>query len=315
MSSEKNCPSAERAAASRSSSQTLPPFADGTTRTRAVSSIPCSTSASDATPTSCGKSLLELGATRTLAQHVGSDQYSNRVSEVVEQIAGTTDPAGVQRLLRQGVAALGAERAAFVSFVHGPSALSSCRFMLDCEPAWCRRYLEAGCFAHDPWMAYAAKESEPVLASALNIVDAAQRSVVALAVEAGFASAVLAPAHTGAGHGRVGLLCLGHRDPGYFEAGGFARLRVSARALALELHDWWLARVQQELLVRLRITRRDLALLEHLCMGHSSKLVADVLQVSPESIDSRYQRLIAKLGVANRRMAAQLAVDCGLIVK
>lgn len=252
---------------------------------------------------------------RTLAEHVGDNQYSMRVSDVVEQIAAAPDPASVHHLLRRGVAALGAERAAFVTFVGGGSELSSCRFMLDCEPEWCRRYLDGGCLVHDPWLAYAAKESEPVVASALNIVDPAQRSVVALAVEAGFASAVLVPAHTGAGHGRVSLLCLGHQEPGYFEAGGLARLRVSARSLALELHDWWLACIRQELLLRLRITQRDLALLEHLCMGHSSKRIADELKVSCGSVNSRYQRLIAKLGVANRRMAAQLAVECGLMLK
>jgi hypothetical protein len=32
-------------------------------------------------------------------------------------------------------------------------------------------------------------------------------------------------------------------------------------------------------------------------------------------INSRFQRMIAKLGVTNCRMAARLAIDCGLIVK
>lgn len=252
---------------------------------------------------------------RTLAEHVNDDRYPTRVSEVVEQIAGAPDGASVHRLLRRGVAALGAERAAFVTFVRGDSELTSCRWMLDCEPGWCRRYLEAGCFARDPWLAHAARESEPVVASALNIVDPAQRDVVALAIEAGFASAVLVPAHSGAVHARVSLLCLGHSEPGYFETAGLARLRVAARPLALELHDWWLARIRQELLLRSRITRTDLTLLEHQCLGHSSKRIADELNVSRTSVNSRFQRLIAKLGVANRKMAARLAIDCGLIVK
>jgi DNA-binding CsgD family transcriptional regulator len=268
------------------------------------------------TPTSSGRSTPEGAApARSLADHVGDDRYVLRVSEVVEQIDAAPDEAGLHRLLRQGVAALGAERAAFVTFVRGESELASCRWMLDCEPDWCRRYLDRDCFSRDPWVAYAARESEPVVASALNIVDPAQREVVALAAEAGFASAVLVPAHSGAGHARVSLLCLGHADPGYFEAGGIRRLRVGARALALELHDWWLARIRRDLLLRSRITRDDLTLLEHQCLGHSSKRIAAELNMSRTSVNSRFQRLIAKLGVANRKMAARLAIECGLIVR
>jgi DNA-binding NarL/FixJ family response regulator len=237
------------------------------------------------------------------------------VSEVVEQIDGAPDEATLHCLLRRCVAALGAERAAFVTFVRGESELASFRWMLDCEPAWCRRYLEGGCFSRDPWLAYAARESEPVVASAMNVIDPNQRDVVALAVAAGFASTVLVPAHSGAGHARVSLLCLGHSHPGYFESGGIARLRVGARALALELHDWWLARLRQELLLRSRITRDELTLLEHQCLGHSSKRIAAELNLSRTSVNSRFQRLIAKLGVANRKMAARLAIECGLIVR
>jgi hypothetical protein len=39
------------------------------------------------------------------------------------------------------------------------------------------------------------------------------------------------------------------------------------------------------------------------------------LNVSRSSVNSRFQRTIAKLGVPNRRMAARVAIDCGLIVK
>ena len=59
----------------------------------------------------------------------------------------------------------------------------------------------------------------------------------------------------------------------------------------------------------------DLILLQHECQGHGSKKIATELQVSTSSINSRFQRMNAKLGVGNRRMAVQLAVECGLILK
>jgi DNA-binding CsgD family transcriptional regulator len=123
------------------------------------------------------------------------------------------------------------------------------------------------------------------------------------------------PAHSGAGHSRISLLCLGSATPGYFEDAGLPRLRVSARMLALELHDWWLSRIRRDLIAKARITPADLVLLQHECQGHSSKKIANEMQVSKSSINSRFQRMNAKLGVGNRRMAVQLAVECGLILK
>jgi DNA-binding NarL/FixJ family response regulator len=250
---------------------------------------------------------------QTLADRVGDHQYATRVSQIAERIASAADQAEVHRLMRAGVAALGAERAAFVSFEKDRSELASCRFMLDCAPHWCRRYLESGGPRIDAWMRYAARESEPVVAGRLNIVDPAQQALATLAVEAGFVSALLVPAHSGESHPRVSLLCLGHATKGYFEADGLPRLRVCARSLALELHDWWLARLRRETLTRSRFTEEELFLLERYSLGHTSKRIGAELNLSKTAIDSRFQRLLVKLGVGSRRSAAKLAIDCGLI--
>jgi DNA-binding CsgD family transcriptional regulator len=215
--------------------------------------------------------------------------------------------------LREGAFALGAQSAVFVSFIRDNADLSACRFMLACEPGWCQRYLDAGCFAHDPWLAYAAHHSEPIVASALPVRDAEGQQVVALAVQNGFASAALVPAHSGAGHSRISLLCLGSETPGFFEGAGFGRFRLGARLLAAELHDWWLARIRRELILKARITPGDLELLRHERQGHSSKRIAAELQVSKSSINSRFQRMNIKLGVPNRRLAAKLTLECGLL--
>lgn len=246
---------------------------------------------------------------------MSDERYAARVSEIAERIASAADQAELHRLLRAGIAALGAERGAFVSFEKDRSELSSCRFMLDCPPQWCRRYLDRGGPRIDAWLRYAARESEPVVASALNIVDPAQQAVAALAVDAGFVSALLVPAHSGAGHPRVSLLCLGHSAAGFFEAEGLARLRVCARALALELHDWWLARIRRETLARSRITDEELLLLERHWLGYTSERIGAEMNLSRTAVNSRFQRLLAKLGVGSRRSAARVAAECGLIAR
>ena len=249
-----------------------------------------------------------------LARIVAAANYTDQVAAIAECIGEAKEQATVHALLVEGVHALGAEHAVFVSFIRDNADLSACRFMLVCEPGWCQRYLEAGCFAHDPWLAYAAHHSEPIPASSLPVLDAEGQRVIALAMQNGFASAALVPAHSGAGHSRISLLCLGSSQPGFFESEGFGRFRLGARIIAAELHDWWLARIRRELIVKARITQADLELLRHEHQGHSSKRIAAELNVSKSSINSRFQRMNMKLGVPNRRLAARLAVECGLLI-
>jgi DNA-binding NarL/FixJ family response regulator len=267
--------------------------------------------------TSFGRSAADIQTQRpaALVNHVAYPHYLSRVACIAMQIPSSDDQQTVHALFREGVTALGAACAVFVSFVRDDQHMAACRFMLACDPAWGRVYVQDGHFAHDPWLAYAAHHSEPVLASALTLLGDEHRRVVALAARAGFVSALLVPAHSAPGHSRISVLCLGSPIPGYFEGEGLAQLRVSARMLAMELHEWWLSRIRRDLVVKARITPEDLVLLQHHNQGHNSKKIANELKVTRISVNSRFQRMNAKLGVGNRRMAVQLAIECGLILK
>lgn len=269
--------------------------------------MPCGTTAvpTDHQPLTDGASLLDI---------VTAGDYDARVNALVARICEASDQATALSLLRLTVRTMGAEHAVFVSFVRDSVEVSACRFMLACDPAWCRQYLEGGHLTHDPWLAYAAHHADPIVASTLPIGDTSALQTVEIALRNGFASAVLAPAHSGAGHSRISLLCLGSSRAGFFEAEGFGHFRLGARLLAAELHDWWLARIRRELVVKSRISASDLDLLRHERQGHSSKRIAAELQVSTSSINSRFQRMNIKLGVPNRRVAARLAVECGLLL-
>ena len=318
MSNARTTPVSDSRLFSPSSSQRRRTSATGATTTRFDSSIPCSTSTSNDKATNSGDLMhrpVSSTATKApaLSDVVMAADYVARVNAQIERIGHAPDQATVLRMLRTIASTLGAENAAFVSFVRDSADISTCRFMLACQPGWCQRYLDAECLPHDPWLAYAAHHGEPIVASALHAVDLDARRVIDLASQNGFASAVLVPIHSGAGHSRISLLCLGSSQPGYFEGDGYARLRLGARLLAAELHDWWMARIRRELIVKARITSSDLDLLRHEHHGHSSKRIAAALQVSTSSINSRFQRMNTKLGVPNRRMAAHLAAECGLL--
>lgn len=239
---------------------------------------------------------------------------TDHLTTSIGQIRRASSAAEIQALLQACVEPLGADQAYFVTFVRDDHDLVICRYLLACDALWCRLYLAAGCQHHDPWLIYATYHAEPIAASSLDVVATEHRQVVALIREGGFQSALLVPAHAGLSQSRTSLLCLGFRTPGHYEGELPDRLRLLARALAAELHDWWGARIRRELVDQAQLTPIELSLVRHQCAGHGSKRIADELKVSPASIKSRFQRLHAKLGVINRREAARLLVDCGLIL-
>ena len=73
-----------------------------------------------------------------MAQIVAGADYTERITAVAERIVEAKDQATVHALLAEGVHALGVENAVFVSFIRDNADLSTCRFMLVCEPDWCR---------------------------------------------------------------------------------------------------------------------------------------------------------------------------------
>jgi DNA-binding CsgD family transcriptional regulator len=208
---------------------------------------------------------------------------------------------------------MGADCAAFGSFIRDDPSHESYRFLLACDPVWCLEYMQRAWYSDDPWLNYALDHSEPARASEIPIQTAQQRAIVDLAEKFGVRSAAIIPAPTGGRVTRIGVLCLGSETAGFFEDEGFAALRILARSLSMELHEWWIAQIKRELIAEKRITSEDLVLLKRERMGHSTKQIAAALGTSASAIDSRFQRINAKLEVPNRKTAANLAAEYGLI--
>ena len=71
--------------------------------------------------------------------------------------------------------------------------------------------------------------------------------------------------------------------------------------------------LRDELVRSTRITREEVALLQHEALGHGSKVIAAELHTEATTIDCRFQRLNAKLGAPNRRAALRIARLYGLL--
>jgi hypothetical protein len=249
----------------------------------------------------------------SLVEFTGRPDYFARVGDVVQRIPHAVDEAEAVALLQQATERMGAEASAFVTFIRDDPSHESYRFLLACDPVWCLEYERRAWYANDPWLNYALNHSEPARGSEIPVGSKEQREAVDLAVQFGFRSAAIVPAPSGSGLSRLGVLCLGSSTPGYFEGDGFIGLKVVARALAMELLEWWISRIKRELITHARLLADDLLLLRLERVGHSTKQIAAELCTSTSSIDSRFQRINAKLGVPNRKAAANLAAEYGLI--
>lgn len=219
----------------------------------------------------------------------------------------------VVTLFREAVKGLGADAGVFISCLRDGATRHSLRSLWACDPVWAAEYANQGLFAHDPWLRHATHASEPILASAIKPVSVEEEAFVATAAACGLASVLIAPAPSGVGTSRVGVLYLGALKTQHFEDGVDAKVRVLTRALAMELHHWLQQSMRKELLRRSRITDADLDLLRHEASGHSSKVIAAALNLEPTTIDCRFQRLNAKLDAPDRRSAIRVAKLYGLL--
>jgi DNA-binding CsgD family transcriptional regulator len=236
-----------------------------------------------------------------------------RLLEILPLIGDADSTETAVTLFREAVVSLGADAGVFMSCLSDDATRTSLRSLWACDPVWAAEYASRRLFSHDPWLRYATHESEPIFTSALRPASAEEGAFLATAATYGFASAVIAPAPSGVGTSRVGMLCIGSQDAQYFVDGTGAKVRVLARALAMELHRWLQQSMRKELLLRANLTDAELELLRHEAAGHSSKVIGAALKVEATAIDCRFQRLNTKLDAPDRRTALRIARLYGLL--
>jgi hypothetical protein len=242
----------------------------------------------------------------------GAPDFGTHILELLPAVGVAATADVTLELFQRILALLGADAGVFLSFVRDDATHASYRTLYACDPLWACEYAARNWYDKDPWLRYAVLRSEPILGSQLELLPPEQE-FVRISASLGFASTIVAPAPTSAGSSRVGVLCLGSHNIGFFEGASFDKVRVLARALAMELHGWLLQTIKQELMARSRITPADLDLLRHEDAGHSSKVIAAAMKLKPETVDCRFQRVSAKLKAADRRSATRIAKLYGLI--
>lgn len=247
------------------------------------------------------------------ASHVFDSVDDVRVLRLLPLITDVRSPGEVLALFHDIVAGLGANAGVFLSCLRDDATRTSFRSMWVCDPSWAAEYASHQLFERDPWLRYASSNAEPIRASEVACSSTEEIDFIHAAEQHGFTSALIAPAPSPVGLSRVGVLCLGSPNPSQFGGESYPKVRVLARALSMELHHWIARSMREELLQGVPLTEADMALLRHEASGHSSKVIGAAMNLESKTIDSRFQRLNAKLGAPDRRTAVRIARLYGLL--
>lgn len=204
------------------------------------------------------------------------------------------------------VHAMGFKSGVFLSAVTDDAMRISIRSLLACDSRWAIEYSRPSWHDRDPWLRYAIENQTPIRSSDL-LVHPWEEGFAQTATLLGFRSALVVPAPTSFGAARVGVLVLGSDEDDHLHGDNLAVVKIVARALAMELHEWVLAAARDDLLVKTGITPNQIELLRHEAEGHGSKMISAAMGITPKAVDRRFERLCMKLGAADRQIAVRIA--------
>ncbi|CAM4014628.1 helix-turn-helix transcriptional regulator [Roseateles saccharophilus] len=229
-----------------------------------------------------------------------------RVVQYLPRIRQAGSAESAVAVFRHLLGMLGADGGIFLSVITDDAMRTSVRSLLACDPRWVIEYSRDGWHDRDPWLRYAMDCQTPVRSAEL-FVHPWEEEFAMKASTLGFASAVVVPAPTSFGAARVGVLVLGSNNAGHYDGEDYQLVQIVARALAMELHEWLLRTIRDDLLARSRITPDQIELLRYEAAGRSSKSIAAELGINPKAVDRRFQRVCEKLDAPDRRIAVRIA--------
>ena len=246
--------------------------------------------------------------TRQCAEPISSIDTAN---ECIAWISGYETEVEVKDAAQQIVEYFGLD-----AFVFGALSRSGerehHRYLVGCAPEWCYTYSQNKWYALDPFIDYALQNTTPVLTADVHVNTAGQQRMLDSAAEFGYREGIIVPAHSSASSW-IGILYLPtDRDAEYVRS-IYGKHRSLMRAFALELLEWWDARLRDTNTADLELDGLDLDLLAKAYEDATLEEAAEEIGVPFSRVQTRMKKLYSKLGVNSKRGAAEKAVALGLI--
>ena len=176
---------------------------------------------------------------------------------------------------------------------------------------WVRHYRDEKLYEIDPIPRRALRQTKPFRWSSVrespNLSDR-ERAILdeidRAALGDGFAVPVFGP------HGRNGYVGLGFdRKPMDLELGEVMELQWAAQLA----HQRYCDMLRAERHPPITLSERERQVLEWVVRGKSNSVIAEILEVSPHTVDTYLRRVFVKLGVADRVTAALRGLAIGAV--
>ena len=281
----------------------------GATTIRSAWTTPC-------LPIKCGAEV--MSSSPFIADTIGPASWPRtpasalQVVELLPRVRCADRAESAAELFRQLTHLIGADSGVFLSAIRDDAMRTSIRSLMACDPRWAVEYARPGRQDQDPWLRYALDSQTPIRSTDL-VVRPWEEEFVLQSSKLGFRSALVVPAPTSFGAARVGVLVLGSNLVDRFHGEDAVPVQIVARAMAMELHESLLGVMRADLLKRSGIRPDELDLLRYEAAGHTSKVIAGGLDVTPKAVRRRFERAMRKLNAPDRETAVRIARLYGLI--
>lgn len=233
--------------------------------------------------------------------------------ESIVRIQQATDPPQLLDRMMHATTLIGASASIYSISIPEDGTEPSTFSLFASHPVLAQDNSSRGALAHHPWLRCARSRSTPATQRQVETESPADIEAIDLARQYGFRSCLIVPVRSTADPERVEMLCLGSIDDEAFEGEGARLVRMLARAMAAELHDWVGQHLKESLRLAASLRKPDIELLKFEFQGLGTKEIAQRTGMTLASVDSRFQRINARLACTNRKASARRAAAYGLL--
>jgi DNA-binding CsgD family transcriptional regulator len=203
----------------------------------------------------------------------------------------------------------------FVTLLQDSRSRDSFRFHTGCDPRWFNQYNKRKWHEVDPLVAYSRLFSKPILLSEMtekSDISQGQIDFFANMHSHGFKSGMVIPCHS-VSTKRMGMLFVGNTMESCDGNVHLKKHRILLRAVANELLDWWIARLQSKTIDRSKLKTEDLKILKLAYHDGTSNDIALSLGLTVSQVNNRFRNINSIFQVDNKKDAAVLAMEYGII--
>jgi DNA-binding CsgD family transcriptional regulator len=232
----------------------------------------------------------------------------------IASIRHCVDEFSVHAILRNILPILGAESYIFTTLMshNAIDDRESYRSLVGCRPGLWQQYNARKWHAIDPGIYYARTNSAVICLDDLPLLSHGQREFRDSCRRQGFSRGVLIPAHSGSS-ARFGVLYIGCEEASAYGNSLAMSNRVSLRAIAMELLEWRMSRMRDELTRDLALTERELTILRLQNRGYRALDIAAELALSAKTVHGSVKAIKDKFGAENIGAALKIADSYGLL--